>query len=219
MSENNGCAVNLKNIHFSYSSHEIFSGLDLSLSYGEKAGLVGANGVGKTTLLRLIIGLENPSFGDIEIFGKKMQDENDFSGVRLRMGYLFQDSDDQLFCPTVIDDVCFGLLNMGHNEDVARDMAMKSLTELGIERLAEKITYKLSGGEKRLVAFATIYAMKPELYLLDEPSAGLDKDAEDMLADFIAKNCSTVFIVSHNEKFMERIVTSFRCIKDKVLTV
>ena len=144
--------------------------------------LLGPNGCGKTTLLHLIVGLLRPSAGQIEAFGRQRMAEADFHEVRRRVGLLFQDADDQLFCPTVAEDVAFGPLNLGKSRDEVRRIVAGTLDSLGLAGYEHRVTYRLSGGEKRLVALATVLAMQPEVLLLDEPSGGLD-DASHGAAD------------------------------------
>ena len=149
--------INLKGITFSYPGAEpVLDDLDLQFRRGEKLGLVAPNGSGKTTLLHIIMGLLKPDSGQIEIFGKPVRQENDFLEVRHRIGLLFQDSDDQLFSPTVLEDVAFGPLNLGKSKQEAIDIARKTLAYLGLDGFEARITFKLSGGEKRLVSLATV---------------------------------------------------------------
>ena len=113
-----------------------------------------------------MMGLLYPFRGTLRIFGKEVQEEKDFEAARQKIGLLFQDSDDQLFCPTVLEDVAFGPLNQGRSVKEAKAIACEVLGQLGLSGFEERVTYKLSGGEKRLVALATILAMKPEILLL-----------------------------------------------------
>ena len=129
-------------------------------------GLTGPNGSGKSTLLKLIVGLVRATAGRVEVFGRFRTCERDFHEVRGRVGLLFQDSDDQLFCPTVAEDVAFGPLNLGQSRDAARRIVTETLDALGLADYQDRITYQLSGGEKRLVALAAVLAMQPEVLLL-----------------------------------------------------
>ena len=134
---------------------------------------MGPNGSGKTTLFHIIMGLLTPSSGTIEFFGKPVKTEKDFRKVYKKVGLLFQDADDQLFSPTVLEDVAFGPLNLGKSKLEARNIAQNTLERLGIAHFENRVTHKLSGGEKRLVALATVLSMEPELLLLDEPNTGV----------------------------------------------
>jgi cobalt/nickel transport system ATP-binding protein len=169
--------INLEKVSFSYpSGRKVINDLDLRLKKGERLGIIGPNGSGKSTMFRLIMGLLRPTSGRLTIFGKEMTHKRDFFPVRQRIGLLFQDPDDQLINPTVLDDVGFGPLNQGKSIKDAKDISRKALSDLGIGDLEDRITYKLSGGEKKLVSLATVLAMKPEVLLLDEPTSGIDPD-------------------------------------------
>jgi cobalt/nickel transport system ATP-binding protein len=201
--DGNSLIINLKGISFAYSGDRpIFDQLSFQLRHGDRIGLVGPNGSGKTTLFHIIMGLLRPSSGGIELFGRPASEEKDFRGARKRIGLLFQDADDQLFCPTVLEDVAFGPLNLGKSPEEARGIALKTLARLGLSGFENRITYKLSGGEKRLVSLATVLAMDPEALLLDEPTNGLDEETEEKIIDILkGLNLSCIFI-SHNLDFL-----------------
>jgi len=201
--ESNSLIINLKNISFSYSADKlILDRLSFQLYRGDQVGLVGPNGSGKTTLFHIIMGLLRPSSGKIELFDKPANEEKDFREVRKKIGLLFQDADDQLFSPTVLEDVAFGPLNLGKSPEEARDIALKTLARLDLSGFENRITYKLSGGEKRLVSLATVLAMDPEVLLLDEPMNGLDDETEERITDILkGLNLSCIFI-SHNLDFL-----------------
>lgn len=168
--------IHLEDIRFSYpgSTTKVLDGLNLEIDSGDRIGLMAPNGSGKTTLLHTIMGLCRPESGTIRIFDTPMNREADFSSIRTRVGLLFQDSDDQLFCPTVMEDVAFGPLNMGLGRKAAVAKAEDVLESLGIKDFRDRVTHRLSGGQKRLVALAAVLAMSPEVLLLDEPTSGLD---------------------------------------------
>ncbi len=168
--------IDLNGISFAYpNGNLVLKGLSLRLEEGDKIGLLGENGAGKTTLLHIILGLLKPAKGEITVFGKRCETEQDFKKIRGAIGLLFQDSDDQLFCPTVLEDVAFGPLNMGMKRHEATDRAERTLDKLGIFHLRNRVPYQLSGGEKRLASMATILSMRPKILLLDEPTNGLDE--------------------------------------------
>jgi cobalt/nickel transport system ATP-binding protein len=175
------------------------------ISPGERVALLGRNGVGKSTLLRCIMGLQRPSEGLIKIFGSACRSESDFQLIRPRVGLVFEDSDDQLFCPTVIEDVMFGPINLGHTSETARSVAEHTLRQLDLIELKDRVTHELSGGNKRLVALATVLAMNPELLLLDEPTNGLDADAAEQLMRYLEALPQTLVMVSHDSRFIERL--------------
>jgi cobalt/nickel transport system ATP-binding protein len=201
--ERDSLIINLEDISFSYSGDKpVLDHLSFQLRRGDRIGLVGPNGSGKTTLFHIVMGLLRPSSGRIELFGKPANEEKDFTAARRRIGLLFQDADDQLFCPTVLEDVAFGPLNLGKSPQEARDIALKTLARLDLSGFENRITYKLSGGEKRLVSLATVLAMDPEVLLLDEPTNGLDEDTERRITDILkALNLPCIFI-SHNLDFL-----------------
>ena len=199
--------ITLEDIHFSYGDHLILKGVDFSLQTGERVGIVGAIGSGKTTLLHLIVGLLKPASGRLRVFGRLRDRERDFREVRARAGLVFQDPDDQLFCPTVLEDVAFGPLNLGRNVNDAKQIACHALERVGLADFADRITYKLSGGEKRLIALATVLAMEPEVLLLDEPTASLDQESVDRVADTLNSLPQSMLVVSHERAFLSRVTT------------
>jgi cobalt/nickel transport system ATP-binding protein len=141
----------------------------------------------------------------MEIFGQPVRDEKDFLNVRRRIGLLFQDADDQLFSPTVLEDVAFGPLNLGKSRDEAVDIARKTLISLGLAGFEDRITYKLSGGEKKLVALATVLAMEPEVLLLDEPISGLDDKTRMILKNVLMDLNLSYVLISHDLDFLFEI--------------
>lgn len=181
--------------------------VSMSLDAGERLALVGDNGAGKTTLLRTLVGLEAASAGRIVAFGTERRREADFREVRIRAGFLFQDPDDQLFSPTVIEDVAFGPLNLGMDTDAALAGARAVLDRLGLAALEDRITHRLSGGEKRLVSLASVLAMEPQVLLLDEPTNALDERHSARLIELLAGLDVAMVIVSHDRLFLEKLAT------------
>lgn len=192
----------------------ILTSVSMTLEPGERLALVGANGAGKTTLLRTLVGLERPSAGRIVAFGRERRIEKDFHEVRARAGFLFQDPDDQLFSPTVIEDVAFGPLNLGLSAAAAEARARATLDRLGLAGLAARVTHRLSGGEKRLVSLATVLAMEPRALLLDEPTNALDETHRDRLIDILAGLDVAMVIVAHDRLFLEKLATRAVLLKD-----
>jgi len=196
--DSNNLIINLTDISFSYPGEpEVLDKLNLQFSRNEKTGLMGPNGSGKTTLFHIIMGLLKPLSGNIEIFGKPAKEEKDFIDVRKRIGLLFQDADDQLFSPTVLEDVAFGPLNLGKSKNEAIDIARKTLEFLDLAGFEDRITYKLSGGEKRLVSLATVLAMEPEILLLDEPTTGLDEKTKTKIKKTLCELDLSYILISH----------------------
>ncbi|WP_028840733.1 energy-coupling factor ABC transporter ATP-binding protein [Thermodesulfobacterium hveragerdense] len=196
--------IDIKGLVFKYNDRVVLDALDLEVRVGDRIGLIGPNGAGKTTLLYLIMGFLKPLKGKIFILEKERKEEKDFIEVRQKIGLLFQDSDSQLFCPTVKEDIAFGPLNLGKRHEEVREIIDKVAHFLGIVHLLDRPVYKLSGGEKRLVALAGIFAMNPICYLLDEPSAGLDEQSKTKLIEFL-KTQSTYLIVSHEKDFLKEV--------------
>lgn len=199
--------IKLEDISFLYPGSEtkVLDHLNLEIKRGDRTGMMAPNGSGKTTLLHTIMGLCKPDSGTIRVFGKVLTQERDFLPVRSKIGLLFQDSDDQLFCPTVLDDVAFGPLNLGFSRDQAIDMARKTLERLGILVFEKSVTHRLSGGQKRLVALASVLAMAPEVLLLDEPTAGLDNRVKAKLIDILNSLDISYFVISHEFDFVSAV--------------
>jgi len=199
--------INVHNVSCGHSGGQlVLNDASLCLANGSRIGLTGPNGMGKSTFLLALVGLVPIHSGELEVFGRPRTSPADFTDVRRRVGMLFQDSDDQLFCPTVLEDVAFGPLNLGKSADEARDIAVATLNQLGLDGFEERIIYKLSGGEKRLVALAGILAMNPEVLLLDEPCAGLDESAEKRITDILQDLPHAMIVVSHNRSFLRAVV-------------
>ncbi len=198
--------IRLKDICFSYPGRDrVLDHINLEIRKGERIGLVGPNGSGKTTLFHIIMGLLKPTSGSIEMFGKPVRTDREFQEIYKKVGLLFQDTDDQLFSPTVLEDVAFGPLNLGKSRQEAKQIARRTLAELGIGDFEARITHRLSGGEKRLVALATVLAMEPEVLLLDEPSTGLDKKTKDILIEELNRLDLSYILISHESEFMSKV--------------
>jgi cobalt/nickel transport system ATP-binding protein len=199
--------IALEGVHFGYADRAVLRGVDFVLHRGERVALTGPNGAGKSTLLHLLVGLRRPSVGRVLAFGEPRQAEADFVPVRRRVGLVFQDADDQLFCPTVLEDVAFGPLNLGRSRGEARADAEATLAALGLEGYGERVTYRLSAGEKRLVALATVLAMRPEVLLLDEPTNGLDEATEARFLGHLEALDLAMVVVSHDRRVLARLAT------------
>lgn len=195
--------VQCRDVTFHYDRlRPVLRGLDFSLGVGERVALVGPNGSGKTTLFHLLVGLLRPTGGTIEAFGRPRRQEADFLEVRQRVGMVFQSAEDQLFCPTVAEDVAFGPLNLGRSREEATAIVGRTLEGLGLSGYEDRITHRLSGGEQRLVSLATVLAMDPDVLLLDEPTAGLDDASTARLREIIARLPQAMLVVSHDHAFL-----------------
>jgi cobalt/nickel transport system ATP-binding protein len=172
-------------------------GVSLRLHHGEAVGVVGANGAGKSTLLLHLNGLLLPQAGEVRI-GDLPVTARTRAQVQRTVGFVFQDADDQLFMPTVEEDVAFGPLNMGLPADEVRARVSSALQTVGAEHLATRAPYRLSGGEKRVVAIAGVLAMSPDVLVLDEPSAGLDPGARRRLIVLLKSFTHTRVIATHD---------------------
>lgn len=181
-------------LHYKYpDGHEALRGVNLRVKDGEKTALVGANGSGKSTLLLHIAGAVEVQEGRI-IFGGREGTEV----LRENVGLTFQNADDEILMPTVIEDVAFSFVASGMNVLSARERAQKILSDLGIEHLAERPSHRLSGGEKRIVTFAGVLASEPDLLVLDEPSAGLDPKARRRVINFLRGTKRTILLATHD---------------------
>jgi cobalt/nickel transport system ATP-binding protein len=200
--------IEMDNITFAYpgSSRPVFQDFHFRFFPENHLGLIGPNGCGKTTLLHLIMGLLRPQAGSIVIFGQEIKKEKDFIPIRQMVGLLFQNPDDQLFCPTVVEDVAFGPLNQGKPPAEAMQIARETMERLGLAGFEDRVTYKLSGGEKKLVSLATVLAMQPQLLLLDEPTTGLDEDTRQRLIHILQDLDIPYMIVSHEPDFLNHTV-------------
>ena len=218
--DKNSLMIHLEDICFAYPGRPlVLDKLNLLFYGGERMGLMGSNGSGKTTLFHIIMGLLKPASGRIEIMGGPVREEKDFREVRKRIGLLFQDADDQLFSPTVLEDVAFGPLNLGKSQGEAREIAMATLESLGLAGFEDRITHKLSGGEKRLVSLAAVLAMEPDVLLLDEPTTGLDEAMEERLVDILQGLDVSYMLVSHDVDFLKEVTFGIKCMSNGTIVL
>ncbi len=200
----------------SYSYHDIvpaLSDVSLDIAEGEMLAVIGSNGSGKSTLLQILCGLIHPRAGRVffrgeELTEKKLRDSAFQKLFRSRVGIVFQNSDIQLFCPTVRDELVFGPLQLGMSRDEALGIARKTMDELGIGHLEDRPTHMLSGGEKKRVAIGSVLTMGPEVLLLDEPTSGLDPKTESFLTDLIislSASGRTIVIATHNLELVDHL--------------
>jgi len=200
--------IRLRQIAFKYEEgRTVLRGVDLDVRDGEKIGLVGSNGSGKTTLLHLIVGLHKPTDGTLEVLGRERREEKDFVEIRGLVGITFQDPDDQLFCPTVLEDVAFGPLNLGKSVEEAKRAAAAALEKVGLSGFDERVTYRMSFGEKKLAALAAVLAMEPKVLLFDEPMAGLDEDHAEGLIEILRELPQAMMLVSHDPRLLDAVAT------------
>jgi cobalt/nickel transport system ATP-binding protein len=183
--------ITLKNIDYSYYGKipALFN-INLSVKKGEMFSVIGLNGSGKSTLLHIINALIFPNSGEVLFQGsavteKSLQDKSFGMQFRQRMGYIFQNSDIQLFCPTVFDELMFAPLQLNLSAESAQERAEQTLTYLGIESLKDRPIYMLSGGEKKKVAIASVLTMNPDVLLIDEPLASLDPKTQTFFIELL----------------------------------
>ncbi len=190
--------IKINEITFTYNEDKsLIKDLSFSLKAGECLGIIGANGAGKSTLLKLILGLLELNSGEITVDGIVLNKKT-IKEIRKKIGYVFQDSELQLFMPRVIDDVAFGVLNQGYSEEEAQKISEKALETVGAIHLKNRPPYELSGGEMKKVALATVLAMKPEILIFDEPSIGLDPKSRRNLINLINKMDKSSIIATHD---------------------
>lgn len=187
--------------------------ISFALAPGQRVGLYGPNGSGKTTLFRCITGLVRPGRGVVRLHGRELRDEKDFHALRCKVGFVLQHAEDQLFFPSVLEDVAFGPLNLGLSAKEAREQARATLHRLGLEGFEQRLTHRLSGGEKKLVALATVLAMEPEALLLDEPTNDLDQEARQRLIDILCDLPTARMVISHDWDFLSRVCGEFYTIR------
>ena len=190
--------VEAKDLCYSYSDGtEALCGLSFRVTHGESAAIVGANGAGKSTLLQHLSGCLLPASGTV-LIGDTVLTRKTLAIVRRTVGMVFQDPDDQLFMPTVFADVAFGPVNLGLPPDQVRSRVERALETVGMSHVAQRPPYRLSGGEKRAVAIATVLAMDPDILVMDEPSSNLDPRARRRLIDLLGTFTHTKIIATHD---------------------
>lgn len=202
------CSINLKELSLKNSSKEVFENVTLNVSHEEKVAIIGANGSGKSSLLKIVAGLIKQTDGGVFLFHNEMKSLKDFREFRSDIGYLPQDVTDHFLCPTVIEDVMFAQRAKGADKDEAYKKALDILTELGILHLENRNIYDLSGGEQKIVALAGILITQPKILLLDEPTNALDEDAESRIINILNKIKKSMIIVSHHKTFIGSLAPS-----------
>ena len=198
--------IEVSNLRYRYpDGTAALKGVDFQLDAGETVAVLGANGSGKTTFLLHLLGLLLGE-GDVRIRGARVEKKS-LKVIRSKIGVLFQDSDDQLFMPTVEEDVTFGPLNMGLTPEEARQRARQALEMAGMEQEAARAPYHLSAGQKRRVALAGVLAMDPEIILLDEPATFLDPPSRAALTTILAGLPQAKLIVTHDIDLARELAT------------
>ncbi|MDZ8106601.1 MAG: ABC transporter ATP-binding protein [Nostoc sp. DedQUE12a] len=198
--------VEVENLVYAYSRQEpVLQGISFNLNRGDRVALMGATGSGKSTLLENLIGLKEPQSGKISINGIPVQPKT-LPEIRRQIGFSFQDANDQLFMPTILEDVTFGPRNYGMSAAEASDRARKLLADFGLEAYANRSAHELSGGQRRLAALAAILALEPTILILDEPTNGLDPAWRRHLAQVLFKlPVEVILIASHDLHWLGRV--------------
>jgi len=190
--------VEASDLHFNYpDGTPALQGISFRITHGESVAVVGANGAGKTTLLLHLNGYLVARRGTLRI-GDYPVTKQTLRLVRRTVGTVFQDPDDQLFMPTVFDDVAFGPLNLGLPPEVVRERVEQALAVVGAGHLKDRPPYKLSGGEKRAVSIATVLSMSPDILVMDEPSSNLDPRSRRLLIELLRTFRHTKIIATHD---------------------
>ena len=197
--------LDVQNLTLYRNESAVISDLSFSLSAQQKCFLQGEIGTGKSTLLLALLGFVPIHSGSLAWFGQNCRTEDDFVPLRGTVGLCFQNADDQLFGPTVLDDVAFGCLNQGKSKPEAYDIALAQLQKLGIEHLKERSVNLLSGGEKNFTALAGVLAMQPKVLLLDEPTNGLDGKNKAKLCELLKSLSLPMLIASHDQGFCDQL--------------
>ena len=194
-------SLEIKELAFAYpDGNQALYGVNLSVQKGERVALLGPNGAGKTTLVMHMNGIHPTSHGSIHVAGQLVDSKNKDSikEIRAKVGIVFQDPDDQLFMPTVAEDVAFGPYNMGLRGDQLNKVVDEALQLVGMLEFRDRPPHHLSFGQRRRVAVATVLAMKPEILVLDEPSSNLDPASRRELADILRSLEITMVMVTHD---------------------
>ena len=202
-------SLEVEDLHFTYPDGQVaLRGVTLSVERGEKVALVGPNGAGKSTLMLQLNGILTGR-GRVAVGGLALTPDN-LPLIRARVGLVFQNPDDQLFSPTVFEDVAFGPLHMGYPEDEVRRRVARALEMIGMASYADRLSHHLSVGEKKRIAVATVLAMDPEILVLDEPSAGPDPRARRALIELLRELPLTMLVSTHDllmvRELFERMV-------------
>jgi cobalt/nickel transport system ATP-binding protein len=206
-------AFDVREVSYRYNQVPALSWLSMHVHRGERVALLGANGSGKSTMLRLLAGLCFPEHGEISFLGESMteqrlQDEEFFFSFRRRVGLVFQNADVQLFCPSVFDELAFGPLQLRWPAPRIRERVEEVLRAMDIAHLQDRAPHRLSGGEKKRVALASVLVLDPEVLLLDEPSGALDPSSQARIVDFLiscGNGSKTVITSTHDMDTLEDI--------------
>jgi len=198
-------AVRIEHLHFRYpDGFEALKGLDLAIAAGEKVAVVGPNGAGKSTLLLHLNGIHEATHGTVRI-GESLVDRSTVRRIRAVVGLVFQDPDDQLFSPTVFEDVAFGPLHMGVDESEIHGRVERALAAVGMSGFERRMPHRLSLGQRKRVALATVLSMDPGVLVFDEPSAGLDPRGRRELIGVLRRLPQTMIVSTHDMRLVAEV--------------
>ena len=190
--------IEFQNVSFAYEKDRpVLRELSFRIEDGEAVGLIGANGAGKSTVMKLLLGLIAPTEGSVLVDGIRVEKKS-LPEIRRKLGFVLQNSDNQMFMPTVYEDMIFAPLNYGLSREEAERRVDTALERLGMQELKHRHNHRISGGEKRMAAIATILAMEPEAVLMDEPSSALDPCNRRRVINIIRELPQTKLITSHD---------------------
>jgi cobalt transport protein ATP-binding subunit len=190
--------LEVNGLGYSYpDGHRALDEVSLRIAPGEKVALLGPNGAGKSTLILHLNGIIKAQKGNVEVCGMRV-DETNLGRIRAAVGLVFQNPDDQLFCPTVFDDVAYGPIYQGFGEEEVRRLVADALSAVAMQEYAARVSHHLSSGEKKRIAIASVLAMGPEILVLDEPTAGLDPRARRSLMQLLAELPQTMLVATHD---------------------
>ncbi len=197
--------VELEHVHFAYpDGFEALHGVDLRLGRGEKVALVGPNGAGKSTLMLHLNGIHAPSHGTVRV-GGTVVDRSTVKHIRAEVGLVFQDPDDQLFSPTVFEDVAFGPIHLGYPVEEIHERVERALAAVGMTGFERRLPHRLSLGQRKRVALATVLSMDPSVLVFDEPSAGLDPRGRRELIRLLADLDQTLLVSTHDMRLVAEV--------------
>ncbi len=197
-------AIQVSGLSYTYSDgRTAIRDVDFELEPGESVGVIGPNGAGKTTLFRLLAGLLEPETGTIRVLGKRYTEVNG-NEIRRHLGIVFQETEDQLFSPTVYEDVVFGPLNFGLDKKTVETAVAEALESVGLAGFEDRVPHHLSSGERRRVALATVLAYRPDILILDEPTSDLDPRGQRELVGLLERTSQARLVASHDLEFVLR---------------
>ena len=212
--------VLVQDLVFRYENHApVLQEISFNLKIGERIALLGRTGTGKSTLMENLVGLKQPNSGEIWVLGTRLEPKT-LEQIRRQVGFCFQDPNDQLFMPTILEDVSFGPRNYGVSPEIATQQAYQLLTDFGLADVVNRSVHELSGGQKRLAALASVLALEPSVLILDEPTNGLDPWWRRHLAQLLPQlPVQVLLIASHDLHWVSRVAERAMVLQDGKIRV